>query len=142
MWRFSVDSLTGEVIGGDVGQGSREEIDNVMLGGNYGWNCREGNLPFAGCSGDFVEPLYAYPRTDGNSVTGGYVSRGLRLTALNGVYLYADYGSGRIWGLINGNYLGQYIDTTLRIVSFAEANNGDLYVMDLFTGDIYRIDLL
>ena len=41
-WRFSFDSLTGDLWVGDVGQNLYEEINLVTRGGNYGWNITEG----------------------------------------------------------------------------------------------------
>ncbi|MFP3947660.1 MAG: PQQ-dependent sugar dehydrogenase, partial [Longimicrobiales bacterium] len=91
-WRLSVDAATGEIWVGDVGQSSWEEIDVVELGGNYGWDCREGahdydDLPSSPGSsspacdqldpGDFVDPVWEYPPTGSRlAVTGGYVYRG------------------------------------------------------------------
>jgi hypothetical protein len=43
-WRFSFDRMTGQLFVGDVGEGAREEIDIVALGGNYGWRVFEGTL--------------------------------------------------------------------------------------------------
>jgi glucose/arabinose dehydrogenase len=55
-FRFSFDRVTGQLYAGDVGQGSREEVDIIILGGNYGWRVFEGtlctNLDPALCSGD------------------------------------------------------------------------------------------
>src|SRR5437879_6034334 len=53
-WRFAFDRLTGHLYVGDVGQDSREEVDIVTEGGNYGWRVWEGtrctNLGPAPCS--------------------------------------------------------------------------------------------
>jgi glucose/arabinose dehydrogenase len=42
-FRMTIDPVSDEIWLGDVGQGQREEVDHVTLGGNYGWDCREGN---------------------------------------------------------------------------------------------------
>src|SRR5439155_365173 len=77
-----------------------EEIDLVARGGNYGWNVMEGmhcyNASSCATAG-LALPLVEDPHTLGCSVTGGFVNRGA--TELRGVYLYADFCSGRIWGL-------------------------------------------
>ena len=148
-WRWSFDRQTGALWAGDVGQSAREEIDRIELGGDYGWNCREGRIAYSGapasCSSatGFTDPVHDYPRTDGTSVTGGYVYRGSALPALVGRYVFGDYGSGRIWRL-NDNGAGGYtaqqlLDTSLAISSFGEDNAGELYVVDIAGGDLYRI---
>ncbi|HEY3308278.1 MAG TPA: hypothetical protein VGJ93_07460 [Desulfuromonadaceae bacterium] len=73
--------------------------------------------------------------------TGGYVYHGSN-TALQGIYIYGDFCSGRIWGLrFNGvsweNKL--LIDTDFGISTFGEDEAGELYLADYSTGDIYRI---
>jgi uncharacterized repeat protein (TIGR03806 family) len=145
-WRWSFDSSTGELWAGDVGQDAYEEIDKITRGGNFGWNCREGTHAFNNCAtnpSNFVEPVIDYGRSDGNSVTGGYVYRGSALPALAGVYLFADYGSGRIWRLTSNGSGGytktQLLDTTLAISSFGQGNDGELYVVDINGGALYKI---
>ncbi|HSD69167.1 MAG TPA: PQQ-dependent sugar dehydrogenase, partial [Woeseiaceae bacterium] len=78
-WRWSFDSLNGDLWVGDVGQGNWEEIDRVELGMNYGWREREGAHcfnPASGCSTNFEDPITEYSHALGGSVTGGYVYRG------------------------------------------------------------------
>ena len=45
-WRYSFDRVSGDLWLGDVGQGSWEEVEKVVAGGNYGWDCWEGNAVF------------------------------------------------------------------------------------------------
>jgi glucose/arabinose dehydrogenase len=104
VWRMSFDRATGRLWGGDVGQNAWEEIDIIERGGNHGWNVREGRHAFAAAkagafNGAFVEPVAEYGHSEGVSVTGGFVYRGSRLPSLAGVYLFADYAFGTIWGL-------------------------------------------
>lgn len=102
-WRMTFDPPTGDIWIGDVGQELWEEVDVVVRGGNYGWSIREGKHPFGpdgvGPRPDLVEPIVEYPHTDGRSITGGCVYRGSRLPELKGLYLYADFVGGTIWGL-------------------------------------------
>jgi glucose/arabinose dehydrogenase len=102
VWRMSFDPATGELWAGDVGQDSREEIDVIQKGGNYGWNWREGSRPYksGGPPADkFIEPVYDYGRQDGISVTGGVVGRGKAPAWAQGRYLFADFGTRHLWSL-------------------------------------------
>jgi len=103
-WRMAFDRSTGELWVGDVGQNEWEEIDIVSRGGNYGWNVREGAHDFRGgkpgsFGADYIDPVAEYPRNEGISVTGGAVWRSQTHPSLNGVYIYGDFGSGRLWGI-------------------------------------------
>lgn len=146
-WRFSFDRLTGELWAGDVGQNQREEIDIVTAGANYGWRCREGDLAYIGgpnCppESEMTDPVHDYPRSDGYSVTGGYVYRGSQIPGFAGMYVFADYGSGRFWGIYRGDYAGPLLSTNASPVSFAESLDGELYVLSssFFGSAIYRLD--
>ena len=145
-WRFSFDELTGDLWSGDVGQGAWEEIDLVTSGGNYGWNIEEGDHCFSppvGCDDTgLIDPVFEYGRTEGQSVTGGYVYRGSSMPAFQGHYLFADWGSGDIWGFDASSVLPEVkllADTDMRIVSFAQDGNSELYVVDYSGGGIYRL---
>jgi uncharacterized repeat protein (TIGR03806 family) len=145
-WRFSFDPPTGALWAGDVGENTWEEVDLIERGGNYGWRCREGAHDFntSGCpSGGFVEPVSEYSRSDGNSVTGGFVYRGTALPALVGRYVFADFGSGRIWALRDdgqGGYTNELlVGTSYNISSFGSALDGELYFADYSGGQLYRL---
>ncbi|MFQ5771135.1 MAG: PQQ-dependent sugar dehydrogenase, partial [bacterium] len=136
-WRFSFDSVTNQMWAGDVGQGSWEEIDLIEKGQNYGWNCMEGTHGFppgSNCSTTGLTlPIVEYSHSAGISVTGGYVYRGSLRPELEGAYVYADFGSGRIWLLRHENDQitadSLLLDTSIRISSFGVDENNELYII-------------
>lgn len=141
-WRFSFDRQQGDLWAGDVGQHSWEEVDIIRRGGNYGWRIREGAhcyRPSAGCKTDGLEdPVAEYANGRGRcSVIGGYVYRGRSLPALAGTYVYGDYCSGEIFGLVNGASR-PLLASGLSISSFGEDQAGELYVVDM-KGGIHRL---
>lgn len=144
-WRWSFDEPTGDLWLGDVGQGSREEIDRIERGGNYGWNCREGFIagPENCSTTGLIDPVTDYPRSDGSSVTGGFVYRGTALPELAGRYVFGDFGSGRIWALADdgaGGYSNDLlVGTSLGISAFGLGEDGELYVADYFGGRLWRL---
>jgi uncharacterized repeat protein (TIGR03806 family) len=143
-WRWSFDRQNGALWVGDVGQGAYEEVDQVVLGGNYGWRCREGAHDTGlacGAPNNTIDPVAEYGRTLGASITGGYVYRGTQATNLLGRFIFGDYVSGRIFAWIPGGtplQPTQLLATNLNISSFAQDNNGELYVVS-YSGDLYRI---
>jgi glucose/arabinose dehydrogenase len=148
-WRFSFDRETGDLYVADVGQNEIEEVSFQPAdsdgGENYGWNVMEGSACFrdANCETDgFVLPVAEYDHSQGCSVTGGYVYRGTAVPDLRGVYLFADYCSGLLWGLgrnANGDWAHTApLETGLNISSFSETADGELLVLDL-GGGIYRV---
>ena len=144
-WRWSFDRGTGKIWLADVGQNAWEEVNIITEPGNYGWNGREGAHCYesANCNNPaFIDPVIEYSHEHGCSVTGGYVYRGAGISALQGVYIYGDFCSGTIWGARdtgNGVYKTfNLLESGLNIASFAEGNNGELYVLHI-RGEIYRI---
>src|SRR3990170_1289424 len=142
-WRFSFDRQTGAMWVGDVGQGAWEEVDRVVKGGNYGWDCYEGLASYepAGCAASgFRTPRAVYSHSEGCSVTGGYVYRGPSMPELDGWYVYGDFCSGNIWAV---NTVGSaapvlLADTGLPVASFAELPDGELGVVT-FANAVYRL---
>jgi uncharacterized repeat protein (TIGR03806 family) len=144
-WRFSFDRQTGDLWTGDVGQNSYEEINLIQSGKNYGWNTMEGKHCFQGrpCQmADFAAPVHEYGRTDGYSVTGGYVYRGKLIPSLFGKYVFGDFGSGKVWALhLNNNAADkseQLLATGRSIASFGEDSEGEIYLLD-HAGSLHKI---
>jgi glucose/arabinose dehydrogenase len=145
-WRLSFDKLTSDLYIGDVGQNMWEEIDFLPAGSpggtNFGWNFREGAHDYEGGGpAGMVDPIAEYSHPDGGcSVTGGYVYRG-SMPEWNGIYLYGDYCSGKIWGLIqqDGGWQSQLLfDLDSTITSFGQDTSGELYLLS-DSGGIYRL---
>ena len=145
-WRFSFDRASGDLWVGDVGQSAWEEIDRLSVGGNYGWNTREGAHCYpAGSACDaagLTDPITEYGRSDGQSVTGGYVYRGLEYIDLMGYYVFGDFVSGKIWAVAADSPIGttpiELADTDHSIAAFAEGVDGELYIVH-YGGDIFKL---
>lgn len=152
-WRFSFDRQTGDLFIADVGQQLWEEINyqpaDSQGGENYGWNIMEGTHCYQQeqCdSSGLVQPIGEYYHEAGHcSVTGGYVYRGQATPELSGNYIFGDYCSGTIWRLYHmddGSWSQAQIgDTDLFISSFGEDISGEIYVLDIIGGVIYRLAL-
>lgn len=143
-WKHSFDKLTGELWVADVGQSKFEEIDKVVLGGNYGWNIREGKHCYEArdCNAaGLIDPVAEYARTDGISVSGGYVYRGTKIPDLVGKFVYGDFGSGNVWSVDGfGQATGTLLTASnLRISTFGQDSDGELYVADYASGKISQL---
>lgn len=146
-FRFSFDRQTGDLWAGDVGQNSFEEIDIIKSGLNYGWNTMEASScfdPSVGCDKEGLElPVFEYPRSAGQSVTGGWVYRGQQIPQLFGAYIYGDFSSGNIWSF---NYDGSSVSNqqllgnlgNSSVVAFGEDQQGELFICS-FDGNIYTL---
>lgn len=147
VWKFSIDPKDGTIWAADVGQNSREEINIITAGGNYGWRLMEGTLcynPATNCNpGGLIMPIFEYPHTDNNrSITGGHVYRGIQIPEWQGHYIYGDYISGRIWKLVYENNTAQnsLLNSAGGLVSaFGEDHNREIYVVRYSTANAGRI---
>jgi Glucose / Sorbosone dehydrogenase len=143
-WRFSFDRVTTQLWVADVGQNAREEVNTpIVSGGNYGWRVYEGtactNLDPTFCTpANYVFPIFDYTHTSGRcSITGGYVYRGTVGSLPTGTYVYGDYCTGEIFTW-SGGAQRLLLDTALRISSFGEDDDGEIYVVDI-GGSVSRI---
>ena len=150
-FRFSFDRATGDLYIGDVGQNAWEEIDylpRARLGRttNFGWDVYEGRAVHEQKSlgpGRLVQPIVVLPNPPHASVIGGYVYRGNALPSLRGRYFYSDFYAGRVYSLrVRGGKA-----TTVRtepftvdgLAAFGEDPQGELYVVSLSEGRVYKI---
>jgi glucose/arabinose dehydrogenase len=115
-FRFSFDSMSGDMFIGDVGQDSYEEVSYAKAGAkalNFGWATYEGKISTCGTrplrAGDTAtDPIFIADRRkngcqgmycDWVSVIGGVVYRGNALPQLRGTYVFGDYQGVRMAAL-------------------------------------------
>ena len=159
IWRCDVDEGDaetghghGRIICGDVGQNAYEEINIIKSRRNYGWNTREGfecyrNSDLCGQLADEELPIYAYPHSDGKSVTGGHVYRGCQNPNFYGNYIYGDFVFGNLWTLEEDLDTKQWKNSKLETCGPDVCFNGltGLYVQNIlsfgedFDGEIYML---
>lgn len=112
-YRFSFDmGGTNQLLAGDAGQVLYEEIDDVVKGGNYGWNIKEGTHCFntddrtmerADCpdtdadGNPLIDPVieinnHSNP-AGGNAtaIVGGHVYRGSAIPEMDGKYIFGVF---------------------------------------------------
>jgi len=152
-WRASFDRQTGELYIGDVGQSEREEVDVVPAaspaGLNFGWNRFEGFKPYStACAASPITmtlPITDYTHAVGNAIIGGYVYRGPSYPWLNGVYFYADFGTGRLFAAWRAGSSSTFSTTMFNAPlgfqpsSFGEDASGELYTTGYVDGVVYKL---
>ncbi|MCA9131995.1 MAG: PQQ-dependent sugar dehydrogenase [Planctomycetales bacterium] len=146
-WRMSFDPHSGDLWVGDVGWELWEMMYRIERGGNYGWAVKEGR--------DFTHPEWPrgptpilpptidHRHSESSSVTAGRTYRGARLGELQGLHIYGDYDTGKMWSFRydQGQVLEhrEIADTTHRIVSFGERYDGELLLLDHTAGTLHRL---
>lgn len=145
-WRFSFDRATGDLVIGDVGQNTYEEVTVQpagTVGGDHGWSRCEGRHFFsASGSGTAcpattgtIEPVLEYSHGFGCSITGGFVYRGPSLR-LNGTYFYGDACTGGLFYATAGApgtlWSASVLNTTLAggssTYGYGEDEAGNVYI--------------
>jgi len=152
---FAFDGETGDLFIPDSGHRRREEINfqpaSSAGGEDYGWFRMEANLCFDNfvvpCTADSLTlPVAEYDHSQGCALTGGAVFRGPGSPALQGLFLFSDFCSGRIWALKrpdSPNELGWkstlLLNTPLSISSIGQDGVGNLYATSFDDGVLYRL---
>lgn len=142
-FRFQFDSATGFMYVADVGQDNWEEVNHVVVGGNYGWPFAEG-MCTASCP--YQDPIYVYPHNgESHSISGGPVYRGSMFPSdYVGSLFFGDYAAGFIKRLTldtAGNSTGAH-DFDLgagSVVDMKVAPDGSLYYITYYPGRLYRV---
>ena len=148
-WGFTFDRQTGDLYIADVGEGAREEINyqpaSSAGGENYGWSIMEGTDCFKSnpCSSEGLShPVAEYDHSQGCAIVGGPIYRGLSYVRMQGIYFYADFCSGRIWGLRRSGDVWENVllmDVPFLISGIGEDESGNIYVTDYNRGSIWMI---
>ena len=148
-WRFSFDRQNGDLYIGDVGQNAWEELDYTPRRSpgleNYGWRVYEGRERYTqetpNSAGHLVMPYVVLPNPPNCSVIGGFVYRGNAIPAAKGRYFFSDNCAGRVRSVPAGGS-SSVRDEPFRVdgsSSFGEDARGELYVMSVTGGNVYKI---
>ncbi len=153
-WGFAFDKQTGDLYIPDPGSGGPEEVNyqpaSSAGGENYGWPIMIGRMCIAYCNADILSlltlPVAEYDRSLGCVIVGGAVYRGTRYPRMQGVFLYADFCRGRIWGLKRPDQDGQdgwestlLISSSVPLSSIGEDEEGNVYITGYQDGVVYML---
>ena len=128
---------TSEILLGDVGAISWEEIDVVHKGNNLGWPIREGTHCYGSaiCStAGLTDPILEYSHNGGTSaVVGGGIYTGSSIPGLQGRYLFGDVERQQLWALETdeqGKSTARQLATLPTLLfGFVFDQNGELYLL-------------
>ncbi len=146
-YRFSFDKATGDLYIADVGQNQWEEVNfqaaDSTGGENYGWRIFEATHRFSDGAepADAVMPIAEYDHSNGCSITGGYVYRGEAIPALQGVYIFGDWCSGKMWASYRDDSGAwqtiPFGESQRQITAFGQGDDGELYLV-AYDGGIWK----
>jgi uncharacterized repeat protein (TIGR03806 family) len=137
-WRMTTDPKSGHIWVGNNGQDMYEQAYLIERGANYGWSVFEGSHPFypqrqLGPT-PHTKPTVEHPHSEARSLTGGVVYYGNKLPELVGAYVYADYSTGKIWGVKHDGtkilWHQEIADTAFQISAVTLDADGELLVVD------------
>ena len=157
-FRISFDPQTDSLWVGDVGSTVWEEVNVVRKGHNYQFPYIEGRETTgvakpAKIAGIEAGPVYTYRHTAyDRAVIGGIVYRGSRLEELQGLYVFGDNYSGKIYAFPSDKQRVEEVSDISKapqvaqrgITSFTQTPDGEILVTALgkaseATGVVYRL---
>lgn len=138
-WRMNFDPATGVLYVGDVGQSAQEEIDIVVKGANYGWDCMEGTLSHTTSTScnfpSFTAPEVVHGRSEARAITGGAVYRGSTVPGLNYFYVYGDFETGLFFAFdvrVADAPAQRLAVPVTNVSAFGQGRDGEVYVLSYF----------
>ncbi|MFM9197404.1 MAG: PQQ-dependent sugar dehydrogenase, partial [Planctomycetia bacterium] len=142
-WRIVIDRQTDQIWVGNQGQDLWEQIYLIERGANYGWSVVEGTHKFNEDQKPgptpISKPVAEHAHAEARAMTGGLVYSGSALPELEGAYIYADYSTGRIWGIRHDGkevtWHKLIADTNLQITNFGTDSKGEMLICDHQPGD-------
>lgn len=136
-WRFGFAG--SDLYIGDVGADAWEELNlhRGEPGVNFGWSAMEGpECRLESCPAALVPPLHAFPHSGGDcAVIGGFISE----VALPGEYVFADL-CGRIRSMRPGRDPVVQLQAETLWSAMGADEEGELYIVTVGDGEVYRID--
>jgi glucose/arabinose dehydrogenase len=147
-FRFTIDSATGALVIGDVGQSAFEEIDRSTTGGvNHGWPLFEGNATYTTCSTSLPSPVPPIAVLDRQALGGASIIAGPTYhappgatapfpAAFDGDIFYSEYYSGMLrrlkwngtsWDLVAGVNASDWGTGMVAVSDYLVGSDGALW---------------
>lgn len=145
-FKLAFDPVSHDLLAGDVGWESREMIQRIAKGRNFGWSLTEGSQPVKqGITPDIpiTPPLFEHTHVDSRSISGGHYWQSDRIPDLQGAYIYGDWMTGKIWALKHAGdtlvWQKELADTPLQIIDFAVAPSSEVIAL-AYDGTLLRLE--
>ena len=140
---FAVQPGTGKIYINDVGEGSYEEINDLVKGAFYGWPQQEGPI----APGLIYEPPLFYFPHSGGPITGCAITGGAFYNppvsqfpaSYIGQYFFGDLCGGWVRSLTTANAPVDFTTGYSNPVGYSTGPDGALYVLARGTGQVRRI---
>jgi glucose/arabinose dehydrogenase len=152
-FRFTFHPTNGDLVIGDVGASSWEEVNRGRRGANFGWPCFEGTTvanttspcdKITTAPQTVVAPLHVFSHAEGRvAVIGGeFYTGSLYPVAYRNAYFFGEYNVGTIWAMTfdqNRITVQDFAHNLTGLVQISSGVDGNLYLLSIRAGTLYRI---